>query len=264
MPLILNKEAVLEWRPAMGLGAARQAAGPVDEPWPVDQSRPLTAKPMNFEQARFNMVEQQIRTWDVLDQNVLDLLYVVRREEFVPAAYRALAFSDLEIPLTEKASEGERMWQPKMEARVVQELAVRKSDVVLEVGTGSGYLTALLAHRAQRVVSVEINPALKILAESNLATQDLDNVLLEQGDAARGWGGPYDVIVLTGSTPVLPQAFLDQLKPAGRLFAIVGDAPVMAARLVTCRGAGSFDSVDLFETNFPALRNALQPARFQF
>lgn len=221
---------------------------------------------MNFEQARFNMVEQQIRTWEVLDQNVLDLLYVVRREDFVPPAYRALAFSDLEIPLSDKAAEGERMWQPKMEARVLQELAVRKSDVVLEVGTGSGYLTALLAHRAQRVVTVEISPALKSLGERNLQSQDLDNISFELGDAAAGWNqhSPYDVIVLTASTPVLPQQVLNQLKPGGRLFAIVGDAPVMSARIVTCRSPGSFDSVDLFETNFPPLRNAVQPVRFKF
>jgi len=221
---------------------------------------------MNIEQARFNMVEQQIRTWEVLDQNVLDLLYVIRREEFVPPAYRALAFSDLEIPLSDKAVEGERMWQPKLEARVLQELTLRKTDVVLEVGTGSGYLTALLAHRAQRVISVEINPTLKSLGEANLRAQHVDNVAVELGDAARGWErhGPYDVIVLTGSTPVLPQALLEQLKPGGRLFAIVGDAPVMSARLVTCHAAGSYESVDLFETNFPALRNAQQPVRFKF
>lgn len=221
---------------------------------------------MNIEQARFNMVEQQIRTWAVLDQNVLDLLYVVRREDFVPPAYRALAFSDLEIPLTSNSEAGERMWQPKMEARVLQELAVRKSDIVLEVGTGSGYLTALLAHRAQRVVSIEINPALKAQGEKNLLSQDLDNISLELGDAARGWSqhNPYDVIVLTASTPVLPPEILNQLKPGGRLFAIVGDAPVMSARIVTCRSPGSYDSVALFETNFTPLRNAAQPVRFKF
>lgn len=221
---------------------------------------------MNIEQARFNMVEQQIRTWEVLDQDVLDLLYVVRREDFVAPAYRALAFSDLEIPLSAKAAEGERMWQPKMEARVLQELAIRKTDSVLEVGTGSGYFTALLAHRGQHVRSIETNPELKTLGESNLKAQAVDNVSVELGDAAQGWSAhaPYDVIVLTGSTPVLPQGVLDQLKPGGRLFAIVGDAPVMSARLVTCRAPGSFQSVDLFETNFPPLRNALQPQRFRF
>lgn len=222
----------------------------------------LERLPMNLEQARFNMVEQQIRTWEVLDQDVLDLLYVVRREEFVPAAYRDIAFSDLEIPI----GEGQRMWQPKMEARVLQELAVKKSDRVLEIGTGTGYLTALLAHRAQQVFSVEINARLKSLAEQALRAHGTDNVVIELGDGARGWDkqGPYDVVVLTGSTPALPQAFLDQLKPGGRLFAIVGDAPVMSARLISSAAPGSYVSVDLFETCFPPLVNALQPERFEF
>jgi protein-L-isoaspartate(D-aspartate) O-methyltransferase len=267
MPLIFNEKAVLEWLPTAA--SSRIAVAVPQSPrtparLPNSVHRP--APSMNIEQARFNMVEQQIRPWDVLDQSVLDLLYAVRREEFVPKAYRALAFSDMEIPLSARAAGGERMWQPKMEARVLQELAVRKTDVVLEVGTGSGYLTALLGHRAQRVVSVEIDPDLKSFGESNLVSQSLDNVVVELGDAARGWErhGPYDVIVLTASTPVLPQAFFDQIKPGGRLFAIVGDPPVMAARLLTCRAPGSFDSVDLFETNFPPLRNAQQPARFAF
>ncbi|MBI2317723.1 MAG: protein-L-isoaspartate O-methyltransferase [Betaproteobacteria bacterium] len=217
---------------------------------------------MNIEQARFNMVEQQIRPWEVLDQDVLDLLYVVRREEFVPPEYRALAFSDLEIPL----GDGERMWAPKIEARVLQELALRKNERALEVGTGSGYFAALLAHRAQHVVSVEINPRLKALGERNLKTQDIDNVTVELGDAAQGWEkhGPFDVIVLTGSTPVLAPAFLKQLKAGGRLFAIVGDSPVMAARLVTCVADGSYRSVDLFETDFRPLANAPEPERFSF
>jgi protein-L-isoaspartate(D-aspartate) O-methyltransferase len=220
---------------------------------------------MNLEQARFNMVEQQIRTWEVLDQDVLDLLYAIRREEFVPAACRDLAFSDLEIPIGSD-NEGERMWQPKLEARVVQELSVRKSDRVLEVGTGTGYLTALLARRAQQVFSVEINPTLKARGEKSLKAHGIDNATVELGDAAQGWDkhGPYDVIVLTGSTPVLPQAMLNQLKPGGRLFAIVGDAPVMAARLVTCSAVGSYAAIDLFETCFPPLLNALQPKRFTF
>ncbi|MBI4290786.1 MAG: protein-L-isoaspartate O-methyltransferase [Betaproteobacteria bacterium] len=217
---------------------------------------------MNIEQARFNMVEQQIRPWEVLDQDVLDLLYVVRREEFVPPEYRELAFSDLEIPL----GEGERMWAPKIEARVLQELAPRKSERVLEVGTGSGYFAALLAHRAHHVLSVEINPRLKAMGERNLKTQAIDNVTVELGDAAQGWikERPFDVIVLTGSTPVLPQAFLQQLKAGGRLFAIVGDSPVMSARMVTCVAEGSYRSLDLFETDFIPLVNALQPQRFSF
>ena len=221
---------------------------------------------MNAEQARFNMVEQQIRPWEVLDQDVLDLLYVVRREEFVPAAYKALAFSDLEIPLYENALEGERMMQPKMEARILQELAVKKSDHVLEVGTGSGYLTALLAARAHHVCSVEISTKLKTFGEENLRRADVENVSLEVGDAARGWPmrGPYDVIVLTGSTPVLPAEFLSQLRVGGRLFAVVGDAPVMEARMVNCVEEGSFHTTDLFETSLAPLKNAQQPKRFAF
>lgn len=225
-----------------------------------------TMAPMNFEQARFNMVEQQIRTWEVLDQDVLDLLYVVPREDFVPAAYRALAFTDMEIPIGTGAKPGERMMPPKMEARIVQELGLKKADRVLEVGTGSGYLTALLAHRAAHVLSVEINPQLAAFGRDNLARHGVENITLEVGDAARGWPAqaPYDVIVLTGSTPALPQALLDQLAPGGRLFAIVGDAPVMVAKLVTCTGPGMFASAELFDTVIAPLENAQRPSRFEF
>jgi protein-L-isoaspartate(D-aspartate) O-methyltransferase len=217
---------------------------------------------MNIEQARFNMVEQQIRPWEVLDQAVLDLLYAVRREEFVPDQYRALAFSDLEIPI----GEGERMLQPKVEARILQEVAPRKTDKVLEVGTGSGYMAALLASRARHVQSVEIHPTLKSFGEANLRRAGIANVTVEVADAARGWPrqAPYDVIVLTGSTPVLPQALLDQLTPGGRLFAVVGEAPVMEARLVTCVGDGSFNTLDLFETVLAPLRNAAARDKFVF
>jgi len=217
---------------------------------------------MNLEQARTNMVEQQIRTWEVLDQDVLDLLYLVPREQFVPPEHRALAFSDLEIPL----GHSERMWQPKMEARVLQELNVHKTDRVLEVGTGSGYFTALLAHRCAQVCSVEINPALAGFGRGNLERHGVDNALLEAGDAARGWDrhAPYDVIVLTGSTPVLPAALLAQLAPEGRLFAVVGEAPAMSARLVTCSGPGEHRSTDLFETVIRPLVNAERPSRFKF
>ena len=217
---------------------------------------------MNLEQARLNMVEQQIRPWEVLDPDVLDLLYVVRREEFVPAAFRKLAFVDMEIPI----GEGESMMAPKMEARIVQELALGKTDRALEVGTGSGYFAGLLAHCVQHVTSVEINPRLKTFGEQNLQRQGIDNVSVELGDAAQGWSShaPYDIIVLTGSTPVLPQPLLAQLKPEGRLFAIVGDAPVMEARLITRVAQGAHRSLNLFETSFPPLRNALQPKRFTF
>ncbi len=215
-----------------------------------------------LERARNNMVEQQIRTWDVLDQEVLDLLFLVPREDFVPAAHRALAFSDLEVPI----GEGERMWQPKLEARVLQELDLRRGDRVLEVGTGSGYLTALLSHRAGHVHSVEINPALAQLGRQNLARHGAQNVTLEIGDAARGWPShaPYDVIVLTGSTPLLPRAFGEQLAVGGRLFAVVGEAPAMAATLATCTAPATLGTVELFETVLKPLAHAERPSRFRF
>jgi protein-L-isoaspartate(D-aspartate) O-methyltransferase len=220
---------------------------------------------MNLEQARTNMVEQQIRTWEVLDQDVLDLLYVVPREAFVPEQHRALAFSDLEIPIEEGVKAGQRMWQPKLEARVLQELNVRKSDRVLEVGTGSGYLTALLSHRAAHVVSVEINPALAAFGRANVERHGADNVTLEIGDAARGWPAhaPYDAIVLTGSTPLLPPSFVEQLARGGRLFAVVGEAPAMTARIIVSSGTG-WRSTTLFETVISPLVNAERPSRFRF
>ena len=217
---------------------------------------------MNLEQARTNMVEQQIRPWDVLDQDVLDLLYVVPREAFVPPAHRKLAFADMEIPL----GEGESMWAPKIEARALQALAVHKSDRVLEVGTGSGYLTALLAHRAARVHSIEIKPALAAFGRENIERHGVDNVVLETDDAARGWSAaaPYDVIVLTGSTPILPKALFAQLAPGGRLFAVVGEAPIMTAQLVSCAAPGVYRTAGLFETVIAPLVNCEQPPRFRF
>jgi protein-L-isoaspartate(D-aspartate) O-methyltransferase len=216
---------------------------------------------MDIEQARFNMVEQQIRTWEVLDQDVLNLLFAVRREDFVPPAYRLLAFADLEIPL----GDGERMWTPKMEARALQELKLQPGENVLEIGTGSGYLTALLASRGARLTSVEINPRLAAEAKAKLARAGFDGVSLAVGDGARGWGAhTYDAIVLTGSTPILPEAFLAQLRPEGRLFAVVGEAPVMTARLTRRTAAGPVVTTDLFETVVDPLRNAAAPARFRF
>jgi len=217
---------------------------------------------MNLEQARHNMVEQQIRPWEVLDQDVLDLLYAVPREEFVPAACRNLAFTDMEIPL----GEGERMWAPKVEARVLQELAVQRTERVLEVGTGSGYFAALLAHRAAHVYSVEIRPALAAFGRANLARHGKENVTLETGDGAQGFPkwAPYDVIVLTGSTPVLPQALLDSLAPGGRLFVVVGDPPVMTAKIFLCAAPGAYRAMELFETVLAPLLNCAQPPRFTF
>jgi protein-L-isoaspartate(D-aspartate) O-methyltransferase len=220
------------------------------------------AATMDVERARFNMVEQQIRTWEVLDQAVLDLLFRIKREEYVPEKYRALAFADLQIPL----GSSESMLAPKVEARILQELAIKASDRVLEIGTGSGYMTALLAAQGQQVVSVEIAPELAQFGKKNLAAHQVENVILEVGDAARGWSkhGRFEVIVLTGSTPVLPQAFLDSLQPGGRLFAVVGEAPVMKATLYNCAAAGAYAHNELFETVIPPLRNALQPERFVF
>ena len=217
---------------------------------------------MDIEQARYNMVEQQVRPWDVLDQEVLDLLFRVRREDFVPEAHRALAFVDMEIPL----GHGQTMWTPKLEARVIQELALRPADRVLEVGTGSGYLTALLASQAAEVVSVDIVPEFTAEAARKLRAHGFDNVVLHTGDAARDWpdDAGFDVIVLTGSTPVLSDAWRHRLRVGGRMFVITGEAPVMQARLVTCTAPGATRSVTLFETCVAPLVNAPQPAAFVF
>ena len=207
------------------------------------------------------MIEQQIRPWDVLDSRVLDLLSAVRREDFVPPAYRMLAFADLELPLPN----GCRMWAPKMEARVLQELRVLSSDRVLEIGTGSGYLTALLASEAGDVASVEIDPATAADARAKLARHGFTNVRIDVGDGARGYGNEiYDVIVLTASTPLLPERFCAQLSPAGRLFAVVGERPAMRARLVVSEAPGVRTAADLFETVIDPLVNAAAPARFEF
>lgn len=216
----------------------------------------------DFEQARVNMVESQVRTWEVLDQSVLDLLLVVKREEFVPGKYRALAFADMEIPL----GHGEVMLAPKLEARMVQELGIRKTDKVLEVGTGSGYVTALCAKLGGQVVSVERIPEFSQSAARKLAGHGIRNVQLVVGEAAEGWpsAGPYDVILLTGSLPFLPDTLQNQLRPGGRLLAVVGEPPVMTAMLVTRTSDQAFNSVGLFETSIPPLRNIRQPERFVF
>ena len=217
---------------------------------------------MNIEQARFNMIEQQIRTWEVLDPAVLDLLFEVKRERFVPGEHADLAFADLEIPL----GHGESMMQPKVEARIVQELAIRPHENVYEVGTGSGYLTALLASRARHVTSAEIHPDLSERAARNLRAAGIDNVTLLTGDSAAAplAESAFDLIVLAGSTPLLPQSFLERLAVGGRLFAVVGDLPVMKAVLVRQPVAGSFQHVELFETVVKPLVNAPQPPRFRF
>jgi protein-L-isoaspartate(D-aspartate) O-methyltransferase len=217
---------------------------------------------MDVEQARTNMIESQIRTWEVLDQTILDLLTVVKRETFVPPQFRALAFADMEIPL----GHGEVMLSPRLEARMLQELELDRTDNVLEVGTGSGYVTALLANLAGQVISVERIEEFGHAAARKLAGHGLDNITLEVGDAANGWAGqaPYDAILLTGSVPVLPEAFRTQLAVGGRLLAVIGEEPVMTATLITRVSESAFESVGLFETCIPPLRNIRQPTRFVF
>ncbi|HEY0666226.1 MAG TPA: protein-L-isoaspartate O-methyltransferase [Gallionella sp.] len=217
---------------------------------------------LNIEKARFNMVEQQIRPCDVLDPSILELLKQVHREHFVPESKKELAFVDMEIPL----GHGVSMWSPKLEARALQELHVSRSDKVLEVGTGSGFMTALLAAQAGHVTSVEIVPELSARAGQKLHACHCDNVTLEIGDASQGWGQgtKYDVIVLTGSTPVLPAALQDSLNIGGRMFAIVGDAPAMTAKLITRVSPDTFETVNILETSVAPLQNAQQPKRFVF
>ena len=217
---------------------------------------------MNIEQARFNMIEQQIRPWDVLDTDVLELLHVVKREEFVPVAYKNLAFVDSEIPLPG----GEAMFTPKMEARLLQDIGLKKHESVLEIGTGSGYMAALLAYRGRHVTTVEVSAVLKALAEKNLLAAGVSNVSVELGNGAQGWanGAPFDVIVISGALPVLPPAFLQQLKVGGRLAAIIGEAPVLEAKLITRVTETAYDTVTLFETNVKSLQQATTPSQFRF
>ncbi|ARP83848.1 protein-L-isoaspartate O-methyltransferase [Bordetella genomosp. 8] len=212
----------------------------------------------DVEKARFNMVEQQIRPWDVLDETVLDALFKVRRELFVPPALRSLAFSDLEIPLQINAVDTrEAMLAPKVEARLAQELLLAPTDAVLEIGTGSGYQAALLAELAQQVTTVEIDSRLAAFAQQNLQMNNIANVKVETGDGRNGWGTTeYDAILLTGSVPVVPDGLKYQLRIGGRLVVVVGTAPVMTACRITRTTAASFETVNLFETLIKPLRGA--------
>ena len=216
---------------------------------------------MNFEQARTNMVEQQIRPWEVLDQRVLDHLLATPREDYVPGPYRDLAFVDTRIPLNDQ----EFMMAPREEARLLQALDVQPGDKVLEVGTGSGYLTALLAGLGREVLSVEISAPLHEAAARKLDGHDLKNVVLELGDGGRGWpsGGPYDAIAVTGSVPILERFFKQQLRYGGRLFVIVGADPVMEARLITRAGKNDWSDESLFETVIPPLVGVTAPEHFE-
>jgi protein-L-isoaspartate(D-aspartate) O-methyltransferase len=217
---------------------------------------------MNIEQARFNMVEQQIRPWNVLDLGVLELLSVVKREAFVPAAYQALAFADLEIPL----GHGQCMLAPRLEARLLQDLALQPHETVLEIGAGSGYMAALMAHRAHRVVSLEIVPELATMARNNLRAAGIQNAEVRQADGAASTAaeGNYDVIMLSGSVTEVPQSLLNLLKVGGRLAGIVGDEPAMCATLVTRTSATAFTTRQPWDCNAPRLQGFAEPSRFQF
>lgn len=215
---------------------------------------------MNFEQARENMIKQQIRTWSVLSSQVLDSLALVKRERFVAADKRQLAFAEVQLPI----GKGQYMLEPKVEARILQALALKGTESVLEIGSGSGYMAALLAAHAEWVRTVEIDPDLARLAQHNLDNNGVSNVIAVEADGAEGWAerAPYDVIVASGAVRSVPQSWLDQLKPGGRLFAFVGTAPVIAACLITKQADGSTHSQTVFETNVPmlSLRSQAHPA----
>ncbi|OYT91291.1 MAG: protein-L-isoaspartate O-methyltransferase [Burkholderiales bacterium PBB3] len=225
---------------------------------------------MNFEQARFNMIEQQIRPWDVLDASVLQLLSVVKREDFAPTAHRGLAFADLEIPLSAPSelamSLGQCMLAPRLEARLLQDAAVQPHETVLEIGTGSGYMAALLAHKARSVVTLEIDSALAVSARENLRKAGVQNVEVRQADGAalRAGDGMFDVIMLSGSVTMVPDALLALLNVGGRLCGIVGDEPVMRATIVTRSSTTALRSVQNWDIVAPRLHNFAEPSRFQF
>jgi protein-L-isoaspartate(D-aspartate) O-methyltransferase len=217
---------------------------------------------MNIEQARFNMVEQQIRPWNVLDLSVLELLSTVKREAFVPAAFKDLAFADIELPL----GHGQCMLAPRLEARLLQDLGVQPHENVLEIGTGSGYMTALLAHRALKVTSLELSSDLVNTARTNLRNTGVQNVEVKQADGAllTEADGSFDVIVLSGSVTEVPQALLQMLKVGGRLAAVVGNEPVMCATFITRTSTTDFRTTQPWDCDAPRLQNFPEPSKFQF
>lgn len=216
---------------------------------------------MNNELARYNMIEQQIRPWDVMDDKVLDLLVQVPREAFVPDAYKGVAFADMPLPL----GHNQCMMPPKLEARILQALSPQVDETVLEIGTGSGYFTALLARSCAHVYSVELHADLSEQAQLKLEEQNIHNVTLEVGDAAQGWSkhDRVDAIVITAALPVLPDPFRQDLKVGGRMIAIVGDSPNMEVQLIRRTGERDWTTENLFETDMPCLNNARQPERFE-
>jgi protein-L-isoaspartate(D-aspartate) O-methyltransferase len=229
-----------------------------------------TAPLYSPDQARFNMIEQQIRPWEVLDARVLDLMTRVHREAFVPAAHQSLAFADMELPLTRPADDGKVMLAPRVEARMLQDLQLQPSDAVLEIGTGSGHMAALLASLAQKVISMEIDGTLADTARSNLEKAGIRNVDVREADAAANQfahcaaQAPYNAIVLSGSVSEIPSALLEMLAPGGRLIAIVGEEPVMRATIVTRTADAAFLTAQPWDTVAPRLVNFPQPSRFHF
>ncbi len=217
---------------------------------------------MNFEQARFNMVEQQIRPWEVLDHRVLSLLETLHREEFVPVRYRKLAFADISIPLDFE----QVMMRPKIEARMLQAIDIREDETVLEIGTGSGFITACLARLAKRVVTVEVFEELHEEAAIKLKDKDIANAELFVGDVMKGWQPEqaHDVVVVTGSVPEVAEQFLGWVNPGGRMFVVTGESPAMEARLMTRLDVTEWDVESLFETDLPRLVNAEGEPEFQF
>jgi protein-L-isoaspartate(D-aspartate) O-methyltransferase len=231
---------------------------------------------MNYEQARFNMIEQQIRPWEVLDSQVLALLAVIKREDFVPTAYKSLAFTDMEIPLSShtKKLPGQCMLSPKVEARILQDVAVQKHEKVLEIGTGSGYMAALLGHRGSQVISLEIDPDIAQTARGNLQNAGVYNAEVRTGDGSANFTqsvassdplkGPFDVIVLSGSVAEVPASLLALLKIGGRLSAITGSEPVMRATLITRTGEAAWHTTQAWDTVAPRLLHFPEPSRFSF
>ena len=216
---------------------------------------------MNFERARFNMIEQQVRPWDVLDQRVLDVMSVVPREDFVPTPFRKLAYADHSIPMNERES----MLVPREIGRILQAVAIEPTDKVLEIGTGTGYLTALLAHLTKQVITVEIDEQLLNTATKNLEQLKLTQVTFEEGDGAKGWSrsAPYNVIIITGAMSEVPDSYKKNLCIGGRLFVITGSAPAMKAQLITKVNTEQWRTTTLFETVVPYLKNAHLPKAFQ-
>lgn len=221
---------------------------------------------MDFERARFNMVEQQIRPWDVLDPDVLETLFAVHRENFVPPAYRMLAFADLAIPLTiDGTATGESMLSPKLEARMLQSVLPERVHAVLEIGAGSGHMAALIAQFAREVVTCDLREDLCRFARANLKKAGVGNVSVEHRNGLQvAADGNFDVIVLSGSVQFVPDSLMQRLNPAGRLIAIVGEPPVMSAQRITRTGDREFHSEKLFETEAPPLRGFPQRDRFRF